>query len=815
MTTTNKQILVITMFFFGFLAKAFASTYALSAFADLQGRIFALGDVIELPATTDDHLYLSHNQSVAIVTSNIVTVTGFGAVSIGVHTVTNANMSVDYSTTSNTYFYVPPTAIGTGEVYIWKTPSVVGNWSLGSNWVCTSNPAKNGSFYPNGTDDTALFFLTTTSSLQQTLTEDITLGRLYLGIIAHNPTVGNEFILRPASGFSTKLTFKRSDNDPAQVFCMGTGFTTSGGWPSTTIKLGGWTAGNDRLEIIAESDLIVDLGNNGRQMWQRSSIENMVVTYNIPEGRTFTVRNTADNDRGKFSIRDINSALEKMKVIGKGTFFKETPTYEVGQTLNTFEGSLISSYETQYTDVNHRGVSLKKAFTNNVMRLSLYGAANQENKFSAYYGGGYAQSGFDTSDADGIGHLPKQIEIHGGYLFIDTEKTNITVSPAIAEINYAISTLTVSKATGRFDVKINNGKAYNRVVVTNIVQQKNGSLFMWIPGCDQNSGTNGVLKILNIDQFWKGTPSGIEQADYPIVPWMTYRADNVSNGGTKVEPFVGFDPVSKATLTNCYFFITYPTTLANTLTATTTNRNFIVERVSYVLNEDRTVNSLGISNGSDINDVSTKYTLGTDKTLTVTSGGLTLAGNSHLGVTNRTDNGNLVFGDKAYVWTIASGTSDTTNTLAVKMSSTNGFVKCGLGTLVLVGDQTGLQNGIYATCGRLLLGSPLMTNSITTATDLFLQGKADVTILYNGTLFTKAKVTFDDTNTKLIGRLTLGSNVIQEVSRLYINGENMPRGTYGSVLSGADYIDRIHFDGQGILLVTHDDTSPPTVITIR
>ena len=815
MKTTNKQILVITTFFFGFFAKAFASQYALSAFADLQGRIFAPGDVIELPATTDNHLYLSHNQSVATATSNIVTVTGFGAVSIGVHIITNANMSVDYSTTSNTYFYVPPTAIGNGEVYIWKTPNVVGVWSQGSNWVCTSNPAKDGSFYPNGTDDTALFFLTTTSGTQQTLTEDITLGRLYLGTIAHNPTVGNELVLRPASDFSTKLTFKRSDNEPSQVFCMGTGFTTSGGWPNTTIRLGGWTAGNDRLEIISESDLIFDLGNNGRQMWQRSSIENMVVTYNIPEGRTFTVQNAADNDRGKFSVRDINSSLEKMKVIGKGTFIKETPTYEVGQTLNTFEGILISSYETQYTNVNHRGVSLKKAFTNNVMRLALYGAVNQENKFSASYGGGLAQSGFDTSDADGFGHLPKQIEIHGGYLLIENEKTNTTANPAIAEINYNISTLTVSKTTGRFDVKISNGKAYNRVVVTNIVQQKNGSLFMWIPGSDQNLGTNGVLKILNIDQFWKGNPSSIEQADCPIVPWMTYRADNVSSGGTKVEPFVGFDPVSKATLTNCYFYITYPATLASTLTATTTNRNFIIERISYVLSENRTVNSLGISNGGDINDVSTKYTLGADKTLTITSGGLTLAGNSHLGVTNRTDNGNLVFGDKAYVWTIASGTSDTTNTLAVKMSSTNGFVKCGLGTLVLVGDQTGLQNGIYATCGRLLLGSPLMTNSITTATDLFLQGKSDVTILYNGTLFTKANVAFDDTNTKLIGRLTLGSDVVQGVSKLYINGENMPRGTYGSDLSDADYIDGVHFAGQGVLLVNRDESSPPNVITIR
>ena len=43
----------------------------------------------------------------------------------------------------------------------------------------------------------------------------------------------------------------------------------------------------------------------------------------------------------------------------------------------------------------------------------------------------------------------------------------------------------------------------------------------------------------------------------------------------------------------------------------------------------------------------------------------------------------------------------------------------------------------------------------------------------------------------------------------------MPRGTYGSSASAAEFVDDAHFTGTGVLVVTRDNFATPSVITIR
>ena len=45
--------------------------------------------------------------------------------------------------------------------------------------------------------------------------------------------------------------------------------------------------------------------------------------------------------------------------------------------------------------------------------------------------------------------------------------------------------------------------------------------------------------------------------------------------------------------------------------------------------------------------------------------------------------------------------------------------------------------------------------------------------------------------------------------------DSMPRGTYGSSASTAEFVDDAHFTGTGVLVVTRDNFATPSVITIR
>ena len=53
------------------------------------------------------------------------------------------------------------------------------------------------------------------------------------------------------------------------------------------------------------------------------------------------------------------------------------------------------------------------------------------------------------------------------------------------------------------------------------------------------------------------------------------------------------------------------------------------------------------------------------------------------------------------------------------------------------------------------------------------------------------------------------------VNKLYVNGVNMPRGTYGATGSGAQFIDDDHFSGTGVARVIRDDLANPLILRVR
>ena len=62
------------------------------------------------------------------------------------------------------------------------------------------------------------------------------------------------------------------------------------------------------------------------------------------------------------------------------------------------------------------------------------------------------------------------------------------------------------------------------------------------------------------------------------------------------------------------------------------------------------------------------------------------------------------------------------------------------------------------------------------------------------------------------GKITMG--VSDTITKVYLDGESLKRGTYGATGSGARFIDDVHFAGTGVLTVLIDDI-PEIFTTVK
>ena len=66
-----------------------------------------------------------------------------------------------------------------------------------------------------------------------------------------------------------------------------------------------------------------------------------------------------------------------------------------------------------------------------------------------------------------------------------------------------------------------------------------------------------------------------------------------------------------------------------------------------------------------------------------------------------------------------------------------------------------------------------------------------------------------------MGPMRLRVPLVPLVNKLYVNGVNIPRGTYGATGSGAEFIDDNHFSGTGWVRVLKDDLAMPLIIRMK
>ncbi len=270
------------------------------------------------------------------------------------------------------------------------------------------------------------------------------------------------------------------------------------------------------------------------------------------------------------------------------------------------------------------------------------------------------------------------------------------------------------------------------------------------------------------------------------------------------------------------------------------------------LSADVTVNSL-VYNTAETAPYPDNFILGEGRTLTIKSGGLIMGRSGRwLGCTQTSyfsKNGTVIFGDRAYVicdYGVPDGDSGREyNVIWSKMTAPYGLTKGGCGELVFAADQRGIDGDIAIGGGTLWLGHPanhrrlgwlfenqsgsIPVRGCVTDVEKFTlrpgavlgipskgydtDGNGEIGILETA-VSRDAEISLTD-NAAGTAKVEIALGADQTCMKLFINGESMPRGTYGASGSSADFIDDLHFAGTGVLTVRKDEAKFATVIIVR
>lgn len=308
----------------------------------------------------------------------------------------------------------------------------------------------------------------------------------------------------------------------------------------------------------------------------------------------------------------------------------------------------------------------------------------------------------------------------------------------------------------------------------------------------------GIVTLNGFAQHAIGGSGDLESETYPVIPWIVAWHGN--------QYTIRFAAVNEQNQMHRPVYVNVaPDDVADPL------QNVYADNQSIALGADLTINSLWLQNRNK------SKRLGENRTLTISSGGLILHGDAtKIGEqSGGVENGSLVFGNTAYIYTVS--TSDTAPAeIWARVAAPQGLV-CGyFGNLLLAGDQTGIKDEIVVNNGKLFLGSLDGTVKAQIDADVrIVSQNATVKVNVPGTL-DNSNVLFDDAF-QFAGKIELPPGQTEKCRMLFIGDseKSMPRGTYGSSASGAEFIDDVHFLGTGILDVTRDNLTPPTIMVVR
>jgi hypothetical protein len=164
----------------------------------------------------------------------------------------------------------------------------------------------------------------------------------------------------------------------------------------------------------------------------------------------------------------------------------------------------------------------------------------------------------------------------------------------------------------------------------------------------------------------------------------------------------------------------------------------------------------------------------------------------------------LDFGDRPA--RLFNGNWGETNVIGCKLAGTAGLVKGGNGVTALAASAEGVKGGVRVAGGTLALGATDGEGNLCpgrVAGDVRVEAGSRLVVRGESSFAPNVRLFLNDRDwIPSYARVRLELSATGKpasVARLFVDGEPMPNGYYGSSASGAENDDDVHFEGPGVL----------------
>ena len=797
-----------------------AATYEITSLAATGGAATnalwaAPGDAVLLPATGAGAGYQVLNPAVAALEDDGRTLTldepGFTGLCL-----TNAA-----GTQATGAVVVVPTPAAGGRVFLMHTLpaknhtviwNAAGDWSRlagdagDRNWPCHSNDIAMVMGY--GVAENPLYGVNTSVIIEFDNSNPGTqfIGTLYVGS-AVDALSGLRWYGRSGSPF----VFSGTDGSPSRIIYTG------GSAFDFVFQIGGHLASR-AITLAVDGALEVDFGHAGRRTTQRNYLRfsGIPTGLTIPAGSALRFVNANPSFSGSSGTDSAASIGSAVLLSGSGTIETRIQgSVELAYTNRAFTGTFLDTatlrpnYYTGKMGVSvanlrlHRDTAARnrveiRGFSDYPLTGAEATALGGTPVWGDYDplpvgipGAGYVKTGeggggLYSGNPDGGLRTILDLDMEGGVYSSYQETDWGSESPVVTRIEHAGFGRGLSRlyAWGAVPGESLAGKAAtlissNHLFIVSMDQRDRGQLLLFHRKLylTRITGTHASVKLrMEMQDFSEHAIGG-------IVPWLVAQTRDGF-----VYPSI--DGTCK---------VDYDNAAAVNLSAAADGSNARVFMTTAGLNlsADKRVNSLVYKAP---NATASLNNLGAGRTLTIDSGAMALDGQyTALGTEGGTGNGTLVFGAPAYVMVASNGKASPTG-LHTPMVAAEGFALAAYGSVLLTGDQTGIETEFVLNNGRLLLGTTAAPASLKVPVRVV--GGGSTLIPRSENVLRRCDVALEDVGGHA-PRIELDGTA-QSCRTLIVNGKLAATGTVGATGSGAEHVDDVHFAGTGVLTVLQD-----------
>ena len=801
--------------------------YAVSSLAEVSSLALHVGDVVTLPALARaDDYYLPLDVRVFSLAEDGRTLKavepGFSAV-----------CAMEWDAAADAFVRNPAMGLAicipeaAGRVFVAEAGGANMNWSESAKWRCVSNPSVMD-VYPNGAGDVAMVPLAKDRAI--TLDTDVTVGAVYVGWDATAPAAGTIYF----RATNCTLTFDTDAVGAGRVKTPGlfrvTGLSrTEVNTDRPTFTFGGSSSAN-RLFVSVTDGLGIDGGKcpdyadkTLRENHNRLRFVSGSVGIEVPVGATLRLDNF-DHSGNWGDSQMWNCAAFRcgtgFQITGSGTVVYDSAACGFFEgAFKDFTGTFLIRQRERYANVGvdsrgggfwlraNTGYEAKNA-TFVIEGESDYSNAARNALGLATYGSTHGSGAWGPGDNSFGG---KAMVMAGGVLVHRGNVSDNWATAGIFNLPNRSDALVVSNGYSVIDAwnyqAVSASGPTNRMEFASLRHANRGTLRVSTTDTanySQAARTSSSHCIVhNAVGFAIGGGGADGSYKESVIPWIVSEQQWSSR---IYFPYLG----TRDGETNCLVLYKHPTTKSSLAAATDPDENVFVWDKAISLDADVTVNALYLNN-----IWKNGTALGAGRTLTVTSGGVILEG-ERCAIGQESDfaagtAGMLRLPNEGYLYSTVQSAAEP-NEVWAAIVAPKGLAISFPGYFRMGGDQTGIDEELAINGCDVTLGSATTGCMIDVPVRLE-SGAAKLRIGKAGSFCRQYLYLNDHAGS---GPKFIPAEGTEEVvNKLYVNGVNMPRGTYGATGSGAQFIDDDHFSGTGVARVIRDDLANPLILRVR